>query len=126
MVGHRLVIEARDDMQVGVEPTLIVPAERVAVGSEPRVQLGSYEKQKFPCRRPLLGGQVERRSSVNFRDYGAAAWNYVGRITRVSRRGVDAEVVLEVQVRPAQPVVIAEDTAFGHGTVLLRLPHLAL
>ena len=46
--GHRLVIEARDDMQVGVEPALIVPAERVAVGSEPLVQLGSYEKQKFP------------------------------------------------------------------------------
>jgi hypothetical protein len=37
MVGHRLVIEARDDMQVGVEPALIVSAERVAVGSEPLV-----------------------------------------------------------------------------------------
>jgi hypothetical protein len=84
MVGHRLVIEARDDMQVRVESALIVPAERVAVGSEPLVQLGSYEKQKFPCRRPLLGGQVERRRSVNFRDDGAAAWNYVGRIARVS------------------------------------------
>jgi hypothetical protein len=35
MVGHRLVIEARDDAQVGVQPALIVPAERVAVGSEP-------------------------------------------------------------------------------------------
>jgi hypothetical protein len=33
--GHRLVIEARDDMQVGMEPALIVPAERIAVGSEP-------------------------------------------------------------------------------------------
>ena len=84
MVGHRLVIEARDDMQVGVESGLIVPAERVAVGSEPLVQLGSCEKQKFPCRRPLLGGQVERRSPVNFRDDGAAAWKYAGRITRVS------------------------------------------
>jgi hypothetical protein len=38
MAGHRLVIEARDDVQVGVEPALIVPAERVAVGSEPLVQ----------------------------------------------------------------------------------------
>ena len=37
-MGHRLVIEARDDVQVGVEPALIVPAERVAVGSEPLVQ----------------------------------------------------------------------------------------
>jgi hypothetical protein len=36
-VGHRLIIEARDDMQVGVEPGLIVPAERVAVRSEPLV-----------------------------------------------------------------------------------------
>jgi hypothetical protein len=45
MVGHRLVIEARDDMQVGVEPALIVPAEGVAVGSEPLVQLGPDEKQ---------------------------------------------------------------------------------
>ena len=79
----RLVIEARDEMQVG-EPALIVPAERVAVGSEPLVQLGSYEKQKFPCRCPLLGGHVERRSPVSFRDDGAAAWNDVGRITRVS------------------------------------------
>ena len=119
MAGHRLVIEARDDMQVGVESALIVPAERVAVGSEMLVQLGSYEKQKFPCRHPLLRGQVERRSPVNFRDDGAAAWNYVGRITGVSGRGVDAEVVFEVQVRFAQPVVIAEDTAFGHATVLL-------
>jgi hypothetical protein len=51
-------------MQVGVEPALIVPAERAAVGSE------------------------------NFRDDAAAAWNYVGRITRVSGGGVDAEVVL--------------------------------
>ena len=34
LVGHGLVIEARDDMQVGMEPALIVPAERVAVGSE--------------------------------------------------------------------------------------------
>jgi hypothetical protein len=75
--GHRLVIEARDDMQVGVEPALIVPAERVAVGSEPLVQLGSHEKQQFPCRRPLLGGQVERRSSVNFRDNGAAASQFL-------------------------------------------------
>jgi hypothetical protein len=73
MVGHRLVIEARDDMQVTAEPALIVPAERVAVGSELLVQLGSHEKQEFPCRRPLLGGQVERRSPVNFRDDGAAA-----------------------------------------------------
>jgi hypothetical protein len=83
------------------------------------VQLGSYEKQEFPCRRPLLGGQVERRSPVNFRDDGAAARNHVGRITRVSGRGVDAEVVLEVHVRLARPVVIAKDTAFGHRTVLL-------
>jgi hypothetical protein len=37
MVGHRLVIEARDYVQVGVKPSLIVPAERVAVGSEPLV-----------------------------------------------------------------------------------------
>lgn len=81
MAGQRLVIEARDDMQVGVEPVLVVPAERVAVGSEPLVQLGSYEKQKFPGRRPLLGGQVERGSPVSFRDDDAAAWNYVGRIT---------------------------------------------
>jgi hypothetical protein len=113
------VIEARDDMQVRVEPALIVPAERVAVGSEPLVQPGSYEKQKFPRRRPLLGGQVERGSPVNFRDEGAAAWNYVERITGVSGRGVDAEVVLEVQVRLAQPVLIAKHTAFGHRTVLL-------
>jgi len=75
MTGHRLVVEARDDVQVGVEPGLIVPAERVAVGSEPLVQLGSYEKQKFPGRRPLLGGQVEWGSPVSFRDDGAAAWN---------------------------------------------------
>jgi hypothetical protein len=33
MAGHRLVIEARDDMQVRVEPALIIPAERVAVGT---------------------------------------------------------------------------------------------
>lgn len=84
MVDHRLVVEARDDVQVGVEPGLIVPAERVAVRGEPLVQLGSHEKQKFSCRRPLLGGQVERRSPVNFRDDAAAAWNYLGRITRVS------------------------------------------
>jgi hypothetical protein len=62
-------------MQVGVEPALIVPADR----------------------------------------------NYIGRITRVPGRGVDAEVVLEVQVRLAQPVVIAEDAVFGHRTVLLPL-----
>ena len=42
------------------------------------------EKQKFACRCPLLGSQVERRSPVNFGDDGAAAWNDVGRITRVS------------------------------------------
>src|SRR6478736_2643273 len=34
LAGHRLVIEARDDMQVGMEP-VIVPAECVAVRSEP-------------------------------------------------------------------------------------------
>jgi NAD(P)-dependent dehydrogenase (short-subunit alcohol dehydrogenase family) len=33
---------------------------------------------------------------VNLRDDGAAARNYVGRITRVPGRGVNAEVVLEV------------------------------
>ena len=119
MVGHRLVIEARDDVQMGVEAALIVPAEGVAVGSEPLVQLGSYEKQKFPCRCPLLGGQVERRSPVNLRDDPAAARNDVGRITRVSGRGVDAKVVLEVQVGLAQLVVIAKDTVFGHRTVVL-------
>ena len=97
-----------------MKPALIVPAERVAVGSEPLVYPGSYEKEKLPCRSPLLGSQVERRSSVNFRDDGAAAGNYVGRVTRVSARGVDAEFVLEVQVRLAQPVVIAKDAAFGH------------
>ena len=92
-------------MQVGVEPGLIVPAERVAVGSEPLVQLGSHEKQKLPCRRPLPRGQVERGGPMNFRDDGSATRNYVGRITRVPGRGVDAEVVLEVQVRRAQPAV---------------------
>ena len=45
---------------------------------------------------------------MNFRDDDAAAWNYVGRITRVPGRGGDAKVVLEVQVRLAQPVVIRE------------------
>jgi hypothetical protein len=59
---------------------------------------------------------------MNLRDYGAAARNHVGQITRVSGQGVDAEVVLEVQVLLAQPVVIAKDTAFGHGTVLLAAP----
>src|SRR5271165_3326517 len=122
MAGHRLVIEPRDDMQVRVELALIIPAERVAVGSEPLVQLGSYPKQKFPCRRPLLGGQVERRSPVNFRDDDTAAWNHVERITRVPGRGVDAEVVLEIQLRLAQRVAIAEDTALGHTTVLLADP----
>jgi hypothetical protein len=67
MVGHRLVIEARDDMQVRVQPALIVPAERVAVGSDPLVQLGSHQKQQVPRRRPLLSGQVERGRSVNLR-----------------------------------------------------------
>ena len=67
LVGHRLVVEARDDMQVGVEPALIVPAQRIAVGSEPPVKLGSNEQQKIACRRPLLGGQVERGSAVNLR-----------------------------------------------------------
>jgi hypothetical protein len=118
MVGHRLVIEARDDMQVGMEPSLIVPAERVTVGSKPLVQLGSHQKQKFPRRRPLLRGQVKRRSPVDLRHDAAAARNDIGRITRVSSRGVDAEVVLEVQVRLAQPVVIAKDATFGHRTVL--------
>src|ERR1700722_2728732 len=118
LVGHRLVIEARYDVQVGVEPALVVPAERVAVGSEPPVQFGLYEKQQFPGRGPLLGGQVERRSAVNLRHDAAGAWNHPGRITRVSGRGVDAPVVLEVQVRLAEPVVIAEDTAFGHRPVL--------
>ncbi len=84
MVGHPLVIEARDHMQVGVKAALIAPAEGVAVRSEPLVQLGSYGEQKFPCRRPFLGGQVERRRSVNFRDDGAAAWDHVGWITWVS------------------------------------------
>lgn len=83
MASHRLVIEARDDMQVGVEPVLIVPAERVAVGSEPLVQLGSYQEQQFPGRRPLLGGQVEQGGPVNFRDDGAAAGDHVRRITGV-------------------------------------------
>jgi hypothetical protein len=119
IVSHRLVVEARDDTEMGVEPSLIVPAERVAVGSEPIVELGSYQMQEFPCRRPLLGGQVERRSSVSFRNDDAAAWNYVGRITRVPGRGVDAVVVLEAQARLSQLVVIAEDTAFGYKTVLL-------
>ena len=73
MAGHRLVIEARDDMQVRVEPALIIPAERVAVGSEPLVQLGSYQKQKFPCRRPLPGGEVERRSPVRASRPGSGA-----------------------------------------------------
>ena len=83
------------------------------------MQLGSNEKQKFPRCCPLLGGQVEQRSPVNFGDDSAAAWNYVGRITGVSGRGVDAELVLKPQVRLAQPVVIAKDAAFGHTTVLL-------
>src|SRR5581483_8742640 len=102
-----------------MKPSLVVPAERVAVGGEPLLQLGSYQKQQFSCRRPLLDGQVERGSSVNFRDDAAAARNDVGRIARVSGRGVDAEVVLEIQVRLAQPVVVAKDTAFGHRSVLL-------
>jgi hypothetical protein len=105
-------------MQVRVKP-VIVPAERVAVRREPVVQLGSNEKQKFPRCCPLPGGQIEHRSPVNFRDEGAGAWHDVERITRVSGRGVDAELVLEVQVRIAQPVVIAKDTTFGHRTVLL-------
>ena len=105
-------------MQVRVEP-VIVPAERVLVGSEPFVQLGPDEKQKFPCCRSLLGGQVEHRSPVNFGDDGTGGWHDVARVARVSGRGVDAEVVLEVQVSLAQPVVVAKDTVIGHRTVLL-------
>jgi hypothetical protein len=50
-----LVIEARDDVEVRMAAGLIIPAQRVAVGSEPLVQLGSYQEQKLACRRPLLG-----------------------------------------------------------------------
>src|SRR6185437_14606116 len=85
LVGHRLVIEARDDMQVRVEP-VIVPAERVAVRGEPLVQLGPDEKQKVPRCCPLLGGQVEQGSPVNFGDEGAGAWHDVGRITGLPPR----------------------------------------
>ena len=63
-VGHRFVIETRDDMQVRVEAALIVPAERVAVRSEPLAQLCFHEKPKFP--RPSLEGRagvVSRRLS---------------------------------------------------------------
>ena len=56
---------------------------------------------------------------MSFRDDAAAAWDDVRRIMKVSGRGVDAEVVLEAQVRLAQPVVIAEDTASSQGAVLL-------
>lgn len=74
--------------------------------------------ERSATRSPLLGGQVERRSPVNFRDDDAAAWNYVGRITRVPGRGGDAKVVLEVQVRLAQPVVIRETG--GHQGSIVR------
>ena len=89
------------------------------------MQLGSHEKQKFPRCCPLPGGQVEHRSPVNFRGDAAVAWHYVMRITGVSGRGVDAELVLEVQVRLAHAVVIAKDTAFCHRTVLLAGPERA-
>jgi hypothetical protein len=56
---------------------------------------------------------------VNLRDDEAATWHHVGRITRISDRGVDAVVVLQVDVRLSQSAVIAKDTAFGHGTGLL-------
>src|ERR1700733_8783736 len=104
-------------MQVRVE-SVIVPAERVAVRSEPLVQLGSHEKQKFPPCCPFLGGQGEQRSPMTFRGEPAVAWHYIRRITGISGRGVDAELVLEVRVRLAHAVVIAKDTAFGHRTVL--------
>ena len=38
------------------------------------MQLGSNEKQKFPRCCPLLGGQVEQGSPVNFWDDAAGAW----------------------------------------------------
>ena len=49
IVGHRLVVETRDYVQVGMEAALIVPAKGVPVWREPFVQLGTHEKQEFPC-----------------------------------------------------------------------------
>lgn len=119
LVGHGLVVEPRDDMQVRMETALVVPAERVAIGREPPMQLGSDQEQKVPCGCPLVRCEVEDGSPVRLRGDAAAARHDVGRVAGVSGRGADAEVVLEVHVRLAQPVVIAEDAVLGHRTVLL-------
>ena len=55
---------------------------------------------------------------MGFRHDGAAAGYNVRPIAGVSGRGVDAEVVLDAQVRLAQHVVIAKDAVIGHRTVL--------
>ena len=72
------------------------------------MQLGPTTKQKLAGCCPFLGSQVEDRSPVSLRGDAAVAWHDVRRITRVPSRGVDAELVLEIQVCRAQPVVITK------------------
>jgi hypothetical protein len=49
----------------------------------------------------------------------AAAWKHVGRIARIARGGVDAVVVLDVDIRDPQPAQVAEDAiASAHVGIL--------
>ena len=87
-----------------------VPDQRVAVRREPPVHGGLRREEELVRRRPLLRREVERRGAMLDRDDHAAAGQDVGRVAWIARRGIDAVVVLEIDLgRLAQARAVAED-----------------
>jgi hypothetical protein len=68
---------------------------------------------------PLLMAEVERRRAMRYRRDHAAGRKHVGRVAWIPRRGVDAEVVLDVDIGDPQLAQVAEDaTGFTHVGIL--------
>lgn len=86
-----------------------VPDECVAIWSKALVLSGLCLEQKLVCGFPLLVAEVEWRRTMRYWNDHAASGKDVGWVAWVACRGVDAEVVLDVDIRSTQLGEVAED-----------------
>jgi len=102
-VRKRLVVEARDDVQVRMADIRgAVPDERVTVWCEAFVLSRLRPEEKLVRRLPLLVSEVEGRRTMRDRNDHAASRENVGRVARIASGGVEAEGVLDAYLGSAQ------------------------
>ena len=108
------IVEPRNHVQMRMVRCLsslgeAVPHEHVPIGSKPFILLGLRFDEKLVRRHPLLRRELERRQAVRDRDDDTTPRKHIGRITGITGRGVQAQLIFDTNLGRPKLSQITED-----------------